>query len=82
MHLPWSLGAVSSFSAVKEDLVVVQIVGIVREHRNMLQVPSGGSRASACFALIRWNGNVVGRTPYCCELYEPIWQDQVSLAID
>lgn len=80
MHLPWSLGADIPFPAEKAGLVVVQLVGIVpKDGRTMFPVAPNSSKAPACFALLRWNGAVVGRTPDSRELHKPTWDEQVRL---
>lgn len=51
---------------------MIQLVGAVLQ--------SGKQALGAgCFALLRWGGRVVGRTPFCHDLHEPSWRDQVCL---
>ena len=68
MNLPWVLGAPNE----GDYCVVIQLVGAVLQ--------SGKQALGAgCFALLRWGGRVVGRTPFCHDLHEPSWRDQVCL---
>lgn len=65
MNLPWVLGA-----AHEGDCVVIQLVGaVLRSGKQAL--------GAGCFALLRWDGRVVGRTPVSHDVHEPSWHEQV-----
>lgn len=71
MNLPWVLGA-----ANEEGCVVIQLVGAVLQTGKQQQALGAG-----CFALLRWGGRVVGRTPFCHDLHEPTWHEQVNMCV-
>lgn len=75
MNLPWVLGAPCASAAdIREDCIVIQLVGAVLQAGNQLPPHSPGT---CCFALVRWAGKVIGRTPLSHDCHEPIWNEQV-----
>ncbi|CAN0018446.1 unnamed protein product [Ectocarpus sp. 6 AP-2014] len=75
MSLPWVLGAsVSSLVGSEEDCIVIQLVGAVLKAKKQLPHATPGS---GCFALLRWGGSIVGKTPVCRDLHEPTWHEQI-----
>ena len=80
MNLPCALGVPGASSAGTGDVVVVRLVGaVLHAGKQSFPAPPSSYRSPACFALLRWGGVAVGRTPSCSDLCEPAWCDQVSL---
>ncbi|CAM9137499.1 unnamed protein product [Scytosiphon promiscuus] len=75
MNLPWVLGAPCAFVADnKEDSIAIQLVGAVLQVGDRLSPNSPGT---GCFALVRWAGKIIGRTPFAHDCHEPNWNDQI-----
>lgn len=73
MSLPWAVGAHHGSTCL-----VVQVVGVVRTGiREQQYAPPRGYSLPACFAVVRWNGLEIGRTPCCSDLNMLTWQNQV-----
>lgn len=81
MNLPWVLGAndYSLADSNQGDWLVLQLVGVVGTAGNHRLPPAPRSYVSpACFAVVRWNGVTIDRTPCCRDLLSPTWDEQVS----
>lgn len=80
MNLHRALGVPGASSAGTRDFMVIQLVGaVLRTGKQSVPAPPPCYRSPACFALLRWDGMVVGRTPSCTDVCEPAWREQVSL---
>lgn len=74
MNLPWALGAQHGYSCL-----VVQVVSVVPSGIKQRQYhPPRDVTSPTCFAVVRWCGIEVGRTPCCRDLSAPTWQHQVG----
>lgn len=80
MNLHRALGVPGASSADSRNFMVIGLVGaVLRTGKQSFPAPPSSYRSPACFAILRWGGIAVGRTPSCSDLCEPVWCDQVSL---
>ena len=78
MNIHRALGVPGASSGDTPDFMVIGLVGaVLRSGKQSVPPPPSSYRSPACFALLRWRGMIVGRTPYCRDLREPMWREQV-----
>lgn len=84
MNLPWSLGSQSpdGSSATGGEFMVIKLVSsVLHAGKQGPPPPPTSYRTPTSFALLRWGGVAVGRTPSCPDLHEPAWHEQVGTSL-